>query len=216
MQLHAKTIIVFLAVWFVIAPLQTYAATSTARSLAEKLPVAVENGVGYKRTAFTLWTDTDKDGCNTRQEVLVAESKVKATVGAKCKVTAGKWVSWYDGKTWTNPADVDIDHMVALKEAWDSGARSWTKAKRTAYANDLTLSWSLDAVTDNVNSSKGDRDPSQWLPPLTSTHCAYATHWVAVKYRWRLSVDKAEQKSILSILTGSCGSKKLTVPARAL
>ena len=216
MKSRIRTIIVLLAAWFLIAPQYSHAATSTARSLALKLPVAAENGAGYKRAAFTLWIDADHDGCDTRQEVLIAESKVKPTIESKCKITAGKWISWYDNKTWTKPADVDIDHVVPLKEAWDSGARVWTKANRTRYANDLDFSWSLDAVTDNVNSSKGDRDPADWLPPLTSTHCSYAIHWVAVKYRWRLNTDSREQKKLLSILSGTCGSLIITIPARAI
>jgi hypothetical protein len=64
-------------------------------------------------------------------------------------------VSWYDGATWTIPSDVDIDHVVALKEAWESGAWSWTAANRQRFANDLGYAWTLDAVTDNVNASKG-------------------------------------------------------------
>lgn len=215
MKVGTKIALIF-AAWLLVVPQYTHAATSTARTLAMKLTVAAENGAGYKRTAFTLWTDDDHDGCDTRQEVLIAESKVKPNIGAKCKIVAGKWYSWYDGKTWTKPADVDIDHVVPLKEAWDSGARSWTKANRTRYTNDLAFPWSLDAVTDNVNSSKSDRDPAQWLPPLTSARCDYVTHWVAVKYRWRLTIDKTEKNTILSILTGSCGAKKLTEPARAI
>jgi len=201
---------------FLFSSQATQAATITARSLVQKLTIKAENGAGYARSAFTLWTDDDHDGCDTRKEVLIAESKVKPTLGTSCRVISGKWQSWYDGKTWTNPSDVDIDHVVPLKEAWDSGARSWTKSNRTRFANDLGFSWTLDAVTDNVNSSKGDRDPADWLPPLSSTHCSYAVHWVAVKYRWRLTVDSREQKKLLSILTGSCGSKLITIPARAI
>lgn len=197
-------------------PAPTHATTTTARALALKLVVRAENGAGYTRAGFPLWVDADHDGCDTREEVLIAESKTKPVLGPRCRVISGKWLSWYDAKTWTNPSDVDIDHVVPLKEAWESGARSWTKATRTSYANDLTYSWSLDAVTDNVNSSKGARDPAQWLPPVATTHCTYATHWVAIKYRWRLTVDSTERAKLLSILLGTCGARTLTVPPRAL
>lgn len=212
----ALGVALILTVAFGVMPHEADAATSTARALALKLTVSKENGAGYVRSAFKMWTDDDRDGCDTRKEVLLAESKVKPKLGTDCRVISGSWKSWYDNKTWTNPADVDIDHVVALKEAWDSGARTWTKINRTRYANDLTFTWSLDAITDNINSSKGARDPAEWLPPVATTHCAYATHWVAIKYRWRLTVDTTEQKKLLAILTDTCGSKPLTVPTGAL
>src|SRR6185437_13410876 len=86
-----------------------------------------------------------------------------------------------------------------------SGAKSWSATDRSRFHNDLSYAWTLDAVTDNVNSSKGDSDPAQWLPPLASARCAYATHWVAVKYRWRLSINPAEKTRLASILSGTCG-----------
>lgn len=210
-NLFSVIVSVFVIITFLVPGL-SQAATITARSLTLKLTVKAENGAGYTRTAFTHWIDADKDGCDTRKEVLLVESKVKITPKSKCSFTVGKWYSWYDGKTWTSPSDVDIDHVVPLKEAWESGAKSWTTAIRTKYANDLDFNWTLDAITDHVNSSKGDRDPAQWLPPLASARCAYATHWVAIKYRWSLSVDTAERTKLLSILSGTCGSTKLTVP----
>src|SRR5688572_5676777 len=81
------------------------AATTTARSLLSKLAVGAESGSNsYQRTSFKHWTDADKDSCTTRHEVLIAESKVKVHRGrSRCTVLAGRWVSWYDGKTWTKP-----------------------------------------------------------------------------------------------------------------
>jgi hypothetical protein len=76
----------------------------------------------------------------------------------------------YDGATWTAASDVDIDHVVPLKNAWISGASSWTTTKRESFANDLTRP-QLIAVTDNVNQSKSDKSPDVWKPPLTSYHC---------------------------------------------
>lgn len=137
-------------------------------------------------------------------------------LGTGCRVLSGKWVSWYDGATWTNPSDVDIDHVVALKEAWESGARSWTVTTRERFANDLGHPWSLDGVTDNVNSSESDRDPANWLPPAATTHCDYAIHWISVTYRWRLSIDTAEKAKLSSLLSGSCGKRTVTIPQRAL
>ena len=95
-------------------------------------------------------------------------------------------------------SDVDIDHVVALSEAWKSGAHAWSSARRLAFANDISVSWALRAVTDNVNMSKGDRDPSSWIPPYRAAVCTYLVGWVAVKLRWGLSVDAAEKSSITS------------------
>jgi uncharacterized protein DUF1524 len=193
------------------------ASTTTGHSLFLRLGVAAESGsTTYDRALFPHWIDADGDGCDTREEVLVYESRTSVYPGSGCRVTSGRWYSWYDGATWTLASDVDVDHVVALKEAWESGARRWTTSDRRRFANDLGLSWSLDAVTDNVNQSKSDRDPAQWLPPSSSVRCTYAIHWVGVKYRWRLTIDSRERSALASILSGSCGARTITVPSRAI
>ena len=195
------------------------AATITASSLLTKLGVASESGsASYDRSYFKHWVDADGDCQDTHAEVLVAERKaaVTYTSSRRCAVAKGSWYSFYDGATWTAPADVDIDHMVPLKEAWESGARAWSVDNRTRYANDLGFSASLVAVTDNVNQSKGDRDPAAWLPPRAAARCTYATYWVQVKYRWRLRVDSAEKAALAAILKGECGSRSVLLPVRAL
>ncbi len=193
--------------------------TTTARALLFKIAVSAEGGsTTYDRTYFRHWIDSNGDCQNTRAEVLIAESRVTPTYtsSSRCTVAAGRWYSYYDGSTWTNPSDVDIDHVVALKEAWESGARSWSSTTRTRFANDLSYGRSLVAVTDNVNASKGDRDPAQWLPPRSSVHCRYATTWVLIKYRWRLSIDSTEKSRLSSLLSGACGASTVTIPARAI
>jgi len=195
------------------------ATTITARSMLLKLPLKAESGsTTYSRTNFKHWVDADADCQNTRTEVLVAESRVtpRYTTTRHCAVASGRWYSYYDGAYWTNPADVDIDHMVPLKEAWESGGRLWSVNNRTRYANDLGSPATLIAVTDNVNQAKSDRDPAAWLPPRTAARCTYAIQWVTVKYRWRLSIDLAERTRLSSILSGSCGARATTVPSRAL
>ena len=123
------------------------------------LTVAPENTSTYDRSYFQHWTDDNRNGCDTRAEVLIAESTVPT--GGGCPVNTGSWFSYFDGVVWTNASDVDIDHMVALSEAWDSGAQNWTAAERRDFANDLAWGPSLGAVTDNVNASKSDRDPGR-------------------------------------------------------
>jgi hypothetical protein len=161
------------------------------------VPVAEEHIGGYKRSLFKHWIDANRNGKDTRAEVLIAESLVSVRFTSTGKtVSTGKWLSLYDGETWTKASDVDVDHVVALAEAWRSGAWKWSSSRRQAYANDLGVAWTLRAVTDNVNQSKSDDDPTYWLPPLESANCIYLTEWVAVKIRWKLSVDAEERQSI--------------------
>ncbi|GAA1437034.1 hypothetical protein GCM10009616_38070 [Microlunatus lacustris] len=97
-----------------------------------RLTVKAESASGYERSYFKHWTDAGGDCQQTRAEVLVAESKVEPTHSkSRCSVVKGRWYSTYDGKTWANPLDIDIDHLVALKEAWDSGAKSWSADDRS-------------------------------------------------------------------------------------
>ncbi|MFJ1648037.1 HNH endonuclease family protein [Streptomyces sp. NPDC088258] len=185
---------------------QPVAAPMTLTAGITALPVVEEVRDGYKRTSFKHWVDADKDGCNTRHEVLKAESRIAPTVDAGCRVTAGEWYSYYDGVTVTDPAGLDIDHMVPLAEAWDSGASAWTAQRREQYANDFDAPHSLAAVTARTNRSKADKDPQDWLPPLADARCTYISDWVSTKLRWQLSVDQAEQDALARIAEG-CGQE---------
>ncbi|MEV6437223.1 HNH endonuclease family protein [Streptomyces anulatus] len=187
------------------APAQAVEALPLAYAV-QQLPLAAESREGYERTKFKHWVDEDRDGCSTRAEVLIAESRVPATVEPRCKVTAGQWYSYYDGVTLEAPGGLDIDHMVPLAEAWDSGASQWTAARREAYANDLSAERSLVAVTAKTNRSKSDQDPSTWLPPLADARCTYASDWVSTKLRWNLTVDQAEADA-LAVLAEGCGQE---------
>jgi hypothetical protein len=150
---------------------------------------------GYARSKFTLWDDADHDCRNTRAEVLAAESTRKVT--GRCTIKKGRWTSYYDGRTYTRAAKLDIDHLVPLEEAWASGARSWSSAKREAYANDLTEKRTLVAVSAHANRSKVDRDPAHWM---SARHrCRYVNQWVVVKLRWSLTVDRAEKATLAHV-----------------
>lgn len=185
---------------------ETYSAPLT--QAISSLPTASEVRTGYNRDLFRHWTDADGDGCSTRNEVLISEADDPVSVGSGCSLSGGRWYSYYDRVSWTNAGDVDIDHMVPLAEAWDSGARSWSASEREAYANDLGDSRSLVGVTDDVNQAKGDQDVNEWLP--TYDQCRYLREFVAVKLRWRLSVDSAE-KSAMSSLASGCTNSTITV-----
>lgn len=179
------------------------------------LPVAVEDRTGYQRTAFKHWNagDLPADGCNTRQEVLLAEAVVYPEIGPGCTLTGGVWWSYYDERE-VNPAGaLDIDHMVPLAEAWDSGASAWSAARREAYANDQGQAASLVAVTARSNRSKADQDPAEWLPPSADALCRYGAEWTATKLRWGLAVDELERDRLLDIAAGCGGTEVEFTPA---
>jgi hypothetical protein len=173
---------------------------ATARTYLSALTVKTEGSTsGYSRDKFPHWI-TQSGTCDTR-EVVLKRDGTGVTTSSSCAATAGTWHSAYDGATWTAASDVDIDHVVPLAEAWQSGASAWTTAQRQAFANDLTRP-QLIAVTDNVNQSKGDRDPAEWLPPSASYHCTYARMYVEVKHYYDLSVDSAEKSALQGVLNG--------------
>ena len=184
------------------------------REVVAALPLADEVRDGYDRAKFRHWVDADGDGCNTRAEVLVAEVSSSAAVGPKCVITGGVWYSAYDDVYVTSARASDIDHMVPLAEAWDSGAFNWTSQQREAYANDLDESRALIAVTAATNRSKADQDPHEWLPPYQPAWCEYINAWTIVKTRWNLTVDSAE-KTTLTDLAGRCPNLPFTVTPAA-
>jgi hypothetical protein len=176
---------------------------STAQTYLNALTVAAEaNASTYDRELFPHWI-TISGTCNTRETVLKRDGSNVVTSSA-CAATSGSWYSPYDGATWTAASDVDIDHVVPLAEAWRSGANAWTTSRRQSFANDLTRP-QLIAVTDNVNQSKSDQDPSTWQPSITSYRCTYAKMWIAVKYYYTLKLQSSE-KTALQTMLNTCSS----------
>ncbi|CAE6468041.1 unnamed protein product [Rhizoctonia solani] len=203
MPLSAISLYVGLAVaapldWQNKRALPTPVSVATAKTYLAGLTVAVEsNSPAYSRDLFPTWI-TISGNCDTRETILKRDG-TNVVTDSSCAATSGSWYSVYDGAAWTDKSDVDIDHMVPLKEAWVSGAKDWTTAQRQAFANDVTRPQLL-AVTDNVNQSKGDKDPAEWMPPLTSYYCTYVRAWITVKYYYDLSVDSAEKSALTSYL----------------
>lgn len=188
---------------------KTFASVDTA---IKSLKTAPDVRAGYARSQFKHWSDLDKNGCSTRNDVILAEALIKPKVDAGCKLVknTGKWLSPYDNKEVVNFSDLDVDHFVPLAEAWDSGASKWDAAKREVYANDVADPISLIAVTAGSNRSKSDQDPAEWLPTNTSYHCTYVRSWVQVKVRWSLTVDDKEL-AILKSINAKCPKSKLSV-----
>ena len=180
-----------------------------ARANTLGLVTAADKTTGYSRALFKHWIDADKDGCNTRAEVLIEEAVTKPKVGSKCVLTGGKWLSVYDEVEVTSASKLDVDHMVPLAEAWRSGAWKWSSAKRQAYANDLDDARALIAVTLSTNRSKGDKDPALWMP--AKEQCAYTENWIAIKVKYSLTVDLKEATKLNSLIN-SCGIGTTTTP----
>jgi hypothetical protein len=174
-----------------------------ARDVLDTIPVALERQGGYDRDFFPTWARTAEAGCDVRDVVLMAESVTPVDRRAPCTIVSGTWLSAYDGATLTQPSTVEIDHVVSLKEAWDSGAWAWTAERRVAFANDLSDPRTLIAVSGSSNGSKADKDPSNWLPRSDDV-CRFLADWVAIKARWGLAMDESEWGRVKNQLEGPC------------
>jgi hypothetical protein len=167
--------------------------------LLGRLTVAVEDtGAHYDRAAWGDWIGQGKS-CDTRAIVLQHQG-TDVQSGASCKIGTGKWTSAYDGLVVTNARELDIDHIVPVKEANRSGARGWSAEQRSKFYND---SANLVAVSATSNRSKGDSDPGHWRPPLRTYWCDYAKGYAAIKVRYQLTVDQ-DEKSAISQMLGTC------------
>jgi hypothetical protein len=189
------------------------AATIGSKTLLAQLTVSGEHA-GTGSGQFHYWIDADHDGCNTRLEVLIAEARTKPKVGADCTLTGGTWWSRYDGVHVTDVTAMNVDHLVPISEAWQSGAWRWNANTRTRFANDLGYGPTLIAVTRASIQDKDNREPTGWLPPNRSFDCTYLAQWVAVKWRWRLSVNPKE-KTFLADKLSACGWPQVPQPRRA-
>jgi hypothetical protein len=166
---------------------------------------------GYTREQFgTAWKDVDRNGCDTRNDILNRDlSSLIYKVSAKdCVVLSGVLIDPYSGQSIdflrgvATSSDVQIDHVVALSNAWQTGAFKLTLEVRTAFANDPL---NLLAVKGVLNSQKGDGDAATWLPPRKSYRCAYVARQVAVKYKYGLWLTAPEKAAILKLLNACPG-----------
>ena len=183
---------------------ETRADEPSTATLADLRVVAPDLSAPYDRDRFgDGWRDADGDCLDTRQEVLAVESTTPVVM-SDCAVVSGTWIDPWSGRTYTDPGDVEIDHTVALANAWRSGASTWTDTRRELFANDLTDPLALNALASAENSAKGDKGPDEWKPADQATWCAYATGWVRIKTHWDLSATPAERDALRAMLSG-CG-----------
>ena len=162
---------------------------------------------GYDRTLFgQRWADTDRNGCDTRNDVLRRDlTQVVLDPGTRgCAVASGSLHDPYLGETVPYrrraDSDVNVDHVVALADAWQKGAATWSAERRERFANDPG---NLLAVSGRANLQKRDSDAASWLPPHKSSRCGYVSLQVQVKARYGLWVTAAERAAVARVLT-SC------------
>ena len=158
--------------------------------------------VPYNRDSWNYGTDHDQDCQYTRHEVLVLETQQEPQFNSErqCKVISGLWRDPWTHEEYTDPAELHIDHHVPLKNAHDSGGHAWNQTLKQAYANDLELDASLNAVSVRTNLAKGAQAPDEWQPTKEDSHCRYAQDWIAVKTKWHLSVTPTEKQSLHTML----------------
>jgi hypothetical protein len=175
---------------------------STAQSELNQLTVANEsNGDSYDRDLFPHWSSVG-GGCTARQYVLKRDGSNVQT-GSDCQPDSGSWQSDFDNVWTSTVSNATVDHVVALSEAWASGASQWSTSERQAFANDIS-SPQLWIATTSINSTKGDKDPAEWMPPNTSVRCDYVKAWTHVKYLYDLTVNAAEKSAIQSHFNTYC------------
>jgi hypothetical protein len=177
----------------------------TQQSLLEQLAglqVASEQLAGYKRDAWPHWSDFDGDGCNTRKEILKTQSATPVQVEPpRCTIVAGNWTDPYTGIGYQTPSAIEIDHLVPLANAHRSGGHAWTTEQREQFANDQT---ELIATSSKSNTTKADKRPDQWLPPLVEARCWYVTKWISIKTAYKLTIMPTERDTIRNVINTNC------------
>jgi hypothetical protein len=169
------------------SPTTDTVSATPANELLASLKVEPEHArTGYDRALFPHWDDVDHNRCDTRCDVLATQRRPDGT-----------WLSQWDGYVTSIPGELDIDHVVALAEAWDSGAARWTAAQRDEFAD---FAPNLLAVTASENLRKSDRDASEWFPARSEANCLWSSTVVRVKAAWGLSVDQAEHDALANLV----------------
>ena len=188
--------------------------TAPAQATGEKASVVLETlavkgrapKTGYTRDQFgASWADVDRNGCDTRNDILTRDltNIVYKEEAKQCTVLTGTLLDPYSGEKISftrgtaTSTEIQIDHVVALSDAWQKGAQKLSLQTRTALANDPL---NLMAVKGKLNSQKGAGDAATWLPPLKSYRCSYVARQIAVKAKYGLWVTIAEKKAISGIL----------------
>ena len=205
-----RRIVVITLLLTLLSPSNTQAAPIDALAALNNLEVKGRAPkTGYARSQFPHWSDPDRNGCDARNDTLKRDlTNITYKVGTRdCKVIAGQLLDPFSNKVITfstTKVVIDIDHVVALSNAWQTGAAYFDKNKRSQIANDPL---NLLAVDSKLNRQKGDGDAATWLPPSKAFRCEYVARQVAVKAKYGLWVTKPEKVAIDKILSTCVGQK---------
>ena len=204
-------------------PFASWPASAATKSGSVRLATAVMKTLivkgrapktGYSRAQFgAAWADVDHNGCDTRNDILRRDLTSVVYRSGTCVILSGVLHDPYGGSVInfrrgaaTSPA-VQIDHVVALSDAWQKGAFAWTFAKRTAFANDPL---ELLAVDGPINGQKSDSDAASWLPPMKSFRCQFVARQIAVKSKYGVWITSAERDAFGRVLA-KCPKQLLPV-----
>jgi len=205
-----RRIVVITLLLTLLSPSNTQAAPIDALAALNNLEVKGRAAkTGYARSQFPHWSDPDRNGCDARNDTLKRDlTNITYKAGTRdCKVIAGQLLDPFSGKVITfstTKVVIDIDHVVALSNAWQTGAAYFDKNKRSQIANDPL---NLLAVDSKLNRQKGDGDAATWLPPSKAFRCEYVARQVAVKAKYGLWVTQPEKVAIDKILSTCVGQK---------
>jgi len=198
-----RQIVVITLLLTLLAPTNTQAAPIDALVALNNLEVKGRAPkTGYARSQFPHWSDPDRNGCDARNDTLKRDlTNITYKAGTRdCKVIAGQLLDPFSGKVITfstTKVVIDIDHVVALSNAWQTGAAYFDKNKRSQIANDPL---NLLAVDAKLNRKKGDGDAATWLPPNKTFRCEYVGLQIAVKAKYGLWVTTAEKTALEKVL----------------
>lgn len=173
-----------------------------------------------RRNHFGSWRSDLSNCLDVRGRVLARDSKdpvVTRASGERCVVDSGTWHDPYTDSTVTDPAALQIDHMVPLKNAYIMGAHSWAKSKKCWYANFIAVDYHLLPVSAHENMSKSDRTPADYLPPNRGYLCAYARNWLKIKMVWELELVQPEVEALNDVIKqNSCTPSEMSIDAEEL
>ncbi len=182
-------------------PYSGYAAQGGYQNLKKTAEVEAQSQE-YDRALYGGWDDLDADCQNTRHELLAELSTAEVIWDDRgCSVQRGRWIDPYTSKIFTDPSDLDVDHLVPLAYAHARGASAWASEKRTTFANDPR---NLFAVEASVNRSKGSRGPSSWLPPNEAFKCQYIVRFIRIMIIYDLQFLPSEDAEVQKIRASKC------------
>lgn len=194
----------------------------TVQAVADALPTNFNADAPYNRGDWYHWDNYERTCWNVREEVLSRDALQDGTLTMldsnkvrtddktqACYVAGGIWIDPFTGEEFSNPEDLDIDHVIALSYANAAGGADWDSDKKRQFANNLSYNKHLLAVSASANRSKGDKGPGDWMPPNEEFHCEYVTIWTKIAAEWGLSVTAKDKRAIKSTLD-ECAKNPIT------